>query len=158
MSPPEQKIPWETYSSCIWVLIKMVNILQLKYIYMALVNSGNWSWETSCPLWPEQSKHPIFNTVSDSLAHNPSPQAKKQTKRPTNQPHISLQRDNKRNSRGTKGAEASWEAKCKMSGAEIRNLNFAALSCQVDQAQSRSPGVTRTVMFVCFVVSLPTTQ
>lgn len=102
MFPEKQKIPWETYPSCRRVLIKMANILQLKYIYTALMNPGNWSWDISCPLWPEQSKHPIFNSVSLSCTWSITP-----GKQPSNQPHISLQRDNKRNSRGTKGTETS---------------------------------------------------
>lgn len=43
-----------------------------------LVHPGNCRG-TSCPLWPEQSKHPIFNTMSDPHAHDPSPQANNQS-------------------------------------------------------------------------------
>lgn len=137
-------------------LIKMANILQLKCIYIALVNPGNWSWETSCPLWPGQSKHPTFNTASVPLAHDPSPQVNNQ---PTN-PTFHCKEIIKATLEGQK-AQKPHRRQCKMSWAEIRNLNFSAFSCRVDQEQrcsSRSPGVTRTVTFVCFVISLPTTE
>lgn len=129
MSPKEQKIPGETYSLCRWVLNQNGKYLTAEMYLYGL--SESWKLELRKLMsFVAWTEAIPYLTLCQTLLHMIH-HPRQPTYQPTNQPHI-----------------------------HCKEIIKGTLEGQKAQKPHRrqSPRVTRTVMFVCFIISLPTTQ